>query len=270
MVCNQNQSNQSREEEPMRMNIELKRTLATITFLFATIMSGTHVPAAEAAQVQTKIVPKILYRQPQVGVAYTVKELSDGSKYLKIQRVNPGSPAKRAGLQVGDWISKVENTRVNSQARFDAAVNAAPDRARFRVWDKNSRDWTSINLELRSVGQPQPINGNGNNGQAAPPPPPPPVPGGPDLTGLWRSSLSGTMRFTPTQWGFTGNSIVPFVGSSNMNCMKLNNGSYSFTYTNYSGVRDSGQGTLKFVGWNRIQGSVTSSSGIRANFILTR
>ena len=254
----------------MRMNIELKRTLATITFLFATIMSGTHVPAAEAAQVQTKIVPKILYRQPQVGVAYTVKELSDGNKYLKIQRVNPGSPAKRAGLQVGDWISKVENTRVNSQARFDAAVNAAPDRARFRVWDKNSRDWTSINLELRSVGQPQPINGNGNNGQAAPPPPPPPVPGGPDLTGLWRSSLSGTMRFKPTPWGFAGNSIVPFVGSSEMDCRKLNNGSYSFTYTNYSGVRDSGQGTLKFVGWNRIQGSVTSSSGVRANFILTR
>ena len=227
-----------------------------VTAAFAALLICTAV-----TQVQAQIVPKILYRQPQVGVEYIIKELSDGGKYLKIQGVNPGSPAKRAGLQVGDWISKVENTRVNSQARFDAAVNAAPDRARFRVWDRNSRGWTSLNLELRSVGEPEDPNGNGNgnNGQNQ------------RLISIWQSSLGGTVRFSSgNQQQIIGEANAPFAGRSDMFVTPNGDGSYNYTYQQRGGFRDSGFGKLTPRGWNTIDAYLVNGLGIRVDFTLTR
>ena len=227
-----------------------------VTTTFAALLICTAV-----AQVQAEIVPKILYRQPQVGVKYIIKELSDGRKYLKIQGVNPGSPAQRAGLQVGDWISKVENTRVNSQARFDAAVNAAPDRARFRVWDRNSRGWTSLNLELRSVGEPEDPNGNGNgnNGQNQ------------RRISIWQSSLGGTVRFSSgNQQQIIGEANAPFAGRSDMFVTPNGDGSYNYTYQQRGGFRDSGFGKLTPRGWNTIDAYLVNRLGIRVDFTLTR
>ena len=235
------------------MTTQLPRT---VTATFAALLICTAV-----AQVQAEMVPKILYRQHQVGVKYIIKELSDGGKYLKIQGVNLGSPANRAGLQVGDWISKVENTRVNSQARFDAAVNAAPDRARFRVWDRNSRGWTSINLELRSIGEPQAPegNGNGNNGENQ------------RLMTIWQSSLGGTIRFSSgNQQQIIGVANAPIAGRSDMFLTPNGDGSYNYRYQQRGGFRDSGFGKLTPRGWNTIDAYLVNRLGIRVDFTLTR
>ena len=236
----------------MRMNIELKRTLAAITFLFATITSSTHVPAEEA-------VPALLNVKTcaRLGLTYTVSDLGTWNASINVQQTTPGLGCAVAGMEPGDQIWRINNQRVRTAAELQHLVAVSPNRARIKIKDIRTGQFQNRWVQVSQF-------------VASPPAPLPPVPGGPDLTGLWRSSLSGTMRFTPTPRGFAGKSIVPFVGSSNMTCVKLNDGSYQFKYTNYSGVRDSGDGTLKFVGWNRIQGSVTSSSGIRANFILTR
>jgi len=220
-----------------------------VTATFAVVLLGTAVTQVRAQQG----VPAIMYSQPQVGVKYVVRELSDGDKYLKIQGVNPGSPANRAGLQVGDWISKVQGTRVTSQARFDAAVNAAPDQARFRVWDRNSRGWTSVNLVLRSVGQPE------NPGENDP------------LTGIWQSSGGGTVHFrggNPNQ--IRAESNVPWVGLSDLVVTPNGNGTYNFTYQQRGGFRDSGYGKLTPLGGNTIDGYLVNGLGIRADFVLTR
>ena len=220
-----------------------------VTASIAVLMLGTAVTQVRAQQG----VPAIMYRQPQVGVEYVVRELSDGNKYLKIQGVNPRSPAARAGLQVGDWISKVQATRVTSQARFDAAVNAAPDQARFRVWDRNNRGWTSVNLELRSVGQPE--NPDGND----------------PLTGIWQSNGGGTVHFrggNPNQ--IRAESNVPWVGRSDLVVTPNGNGTYNFTYQQRGGFRDSGYGKLTPRNGNTIDGYLVNGLGIRADFVLTR
>ena len=228
-----------------------------VTATFAALLIST-----AAAQVQAEMVPKILYRQSQVGVQYIVKELSDGATYLKIQGINPGSPAKRSGLQVGDWISKVGYTRVSSRARFDAAVNAAPDRTTLRVWDKNSRRWTSIKIVLRSVGPP-PIengngNGNGNNGQNQ------------GLMTTWQSSLGGTIRFSSNQRQIIGEANAPFAGRSDMILTPNGDGSYHYTYQQRGGFRDSGSGKLTPRNWNTIDAYLVNRLGIRVDFTLTR
>mgnify|MGYP001139107176 CR=1 FL=1 len=216
--------------------------------------------AACAAQVHAEVVPKILYRQSLVGVQYIIKELSDGDTYLKIQRVNPASPAKRSGLQAGDWISKVGSTRVNSRARFDAAILAAPNRTTLRVWDQNSRQWTSIDIVLRSVGEPEPPeqNGNGNNGQ------------NPILMTTWRSSLGGTIRFTRNQQRITGQAHAPLAGWSDLFVTPNGDGSYHYTYQQRNGLRDSGHGKLTPRNWNTIDAYLINSLGIRVEFTLTR
>ena len=242
------------------MKMNLKRNLATITFLFATVTSGTHVPAEEA-------VPALLNVNTcaRLGLTYTVSEPGTWNASIHVQQTTPGLGCALAGMESGDQIWRINNQRVRTKAELQRLVAVSPTRARIKIKDIRTGQFQSKWVQVRQFVSPLP-------GAPLPGAPLPgaPVPGGHDLTGLWKSSLSGTMNFTPTQWGFAGNSIVPFVGSSTMDCRKLNDGSYRFTYRNYSGVADSGHGTLRFIGRNRIQGSVTSSSGIRANFILTR
>lgn len=213
-----------------------------------------------ASQAHAEFVPKILYRQSLVGVQYIIKELSDGDTYLKIQRVNPASPAQRSGLQAGDWISRVGNTRVNSRARFDAAILAAPNRTTLRVWDQNSRQWTSIEIVLRSLGEPEPPdpNGNGINGP------------NPHLITTWRSSLGGTIRFTRNQQQITGQALAPLAGWSDLFVTPNGDGSYHYTYQQRNGLRDSGHGKLTPRTPNTIDGYLINRLGIRVDFTLTR
>lgn len=226
--------------------------------IVATTFAGLLI-AANVVQVQAEMVPKILYRQSQVGVQYIIKELSDGGTYLKIQGVNPQSPAKRSGLQAGDWISKVGNTRVSSRARFDAAVNAAPDRTTFRVWDKNSQRWTTVQIVLRSVGQPEPPHENGNNGPNQ------------ELLRTWYSSLGGTIRFrSGNRQQLLGEANAPIAGRSDMVLTPNNDGSYSYTYQQRGGFRDSGFGKLTPRDRNTIDAYLVNRLGIRVDFTLTR
>lgn len=219
------------------------------TASFAVLWIGTAVTQVQAQQA----VPAVIYSQRQIGVNYIVRPLSNGDNYLKITAVDPGSPASLAGLQVGDWISKVGGRRVRSQFSFNKAINSSADRVSFRVWDSNSRQWTWITVVLRSVGPP----GNpGGNGQ---------------LMGIWQSSGGGTVHF------FGGNpnhilaeSNVPWVGPSDLVVTPNGDGSYNFTYQQRGGFRDSGFGKLTPRNGNTIDGHLVNQLGIRANFVLTR
>ncbi len=255
------------------------------TFLtrIATAVFSAMLICTAVTQVQAQIVQKILHTQPQVGVKYTIREnpgTGNGAwKYLNIQRVIPGTPAERAGLQSGDWIYRVQNSVVDSRARFDAAVNAAPDRASFQVKDKNNGQWTTIDLELRSIGQPEPPNGGGNGGGGNG--------GGGNggggnggggnggqnqlLTGIWHSSGGGTVHFrggNPNQ--IRAESNVPWVGQSDLVVTPNGNGTYNFTYQQRGGFRDSGYGKLTPRGGNTIDGYLVNGLGIRADFVLSR
>ena len=219
------------------------------TASFAVLWIGTAVTQVQAQQA----VPAIMYSQRQVGVNYVVRPLSNGDKYLKITAVDPGSPAVLAGLQVGDWISKVGSRRVRSQLSFNKAVDSSADRASFRVWDSNSRQWSWVTVALRSVDPP----GNpGGNGQ---------------LTGIWQSSGGGTVHFfggNPNQ--ILAKSNVPWVGPSDLVVTPNGDGSYNFTYQQRGGLRDSGFGKLTPRNGNTIDGHLVNRLGIRANFVLTR
>ena len=241
----------------MTMNIKLTRTLATFTIFFVTITSGTNLPAEEVRPA----VRNVLHCAP-LGLTYTIRT-SNWGNHIFVEETKAGFACEIAGIEPGDWIWRINNQRVRSTAQLQFEIARSPNLAQFYVWDKRRHQWRFLQVQVSPIGQPLPP-------PPPLPPPAPPVPGGPDLSGSWRSSLSGTMEFTLKPWGFSGNSIVPFVGSSKMGCTRNNNGSYNFSYKNYSGVVDSGHGTLSFVGWNKIKGSVTSSSGIRAEFILTR
>ncbi len=197
-----------------------------------------------------------MYRQPLVGVEYVVRELSDGGNYLKITGVNPGSPARQAGLQVGDWISKVGTRRVRNQLSFDKAIHGAAGRTWFRVYDQNRETWIWVTLEFVSVGPPENPGGNGPNAQ---------------LTGIWQSSGGGTVHFrggNPNQ--IRAESNVPWVGPSDLVVTPNGNGSYNFTYQQRGGFRDSGHGKLTPRDGNTIDGYLVNGLGIRADFVLTR
>ena len=228
------------------MTTQLPRS---VTATFAALLICTAVTQVQAQQG----VPAIMYGQPQVGVKYVIRELSDGDKYIKIQGVNPGSPANRAGLQVGDWISKVGIRRVRSKLSFDKAVDGSAGQNQFRVWDSNSRQWTWVTLVFQGVGDP-------NN----------PGPNQP-LNGIWQSSGGGTVHFRGGNQGqIRAESNVPWVGLSDLNVTPNGNGTYNFTYQQRGGFRDSGYGKLTPRGGNTIDGYLVNGLGIRADFVLTR
>ena len=102
--------NQRKEKEPMNMN--LKRTLATIALLFATITSATHVPAQQA-------VPALLnvHTCARLGLIYTVSDLGTWNASIKVQQTTPGLGCAMAGLEPGDRIWRINNQRVMSKAK---------------------------------------------------------------------------------------------------------------------------------------------------------
>ncbi|MCH2201793.1 MAG: PDZ domain-containing protein [Fuerstiella sp.] len=231
------------------MTTFLTRIATTSFTVLLTVTAVTQVPAQQR-------VPAIMYRQPQVGVEYVVRELSDGGSYLKVTGVNPESPARQAGLQVGDWISKVGTRRVRSQRSFDNAVNGATGRTWFRVYDQNRQKWIWITLEFGSVGPPENPGGNGPNAE---------------LTGIWQSSGGGTVHFhggNPNQ--IHAESNVPWVGPSDLVVTPNGNGSYNFTYQQRGSFQDSGHGKLTPRDGNTIDGYLVNRLGIRAEFVLTR
>jgi hypothetical protein len=239
------------------MNMNLKRTLATITFLFATISVATHVPAQQA-------VPALLnvHSSARLGLTYTVRNLGFAPNgVIKVQQTTPGLGCAVAGLEPGDQIWYINNQRVKNKAELQNAVANSPNPVRIKIKDYRTGQFAFRDVQLTQFAPPAP---------PAPPAPAPPGPGAPSMLGMWRSSLGGTMTFTPAAGGYSGRSVVPFVGSSWMTCTETVNGTYTFTYQNDVGVVDSGHGTLRFVGQNIIKGKVHSQSGIRADFTLTR
>ena len=212
--------------------------------------------AVNSTLTQADVIPKILHRQSKVGVRYIVKPLSNGETYLRIQGVDPGSPAKRSGLQSGDWISRVGNVRVKSRASFDAAIASAQDRTSFRVWDQNSRRWTSIDIVLSSAGQPAPPNPNDYQN--------------PDLIETWQSSLGGTIRFRHHRGQMRGEAHTLLAGTSDLLLIANRDGSYNFTYQQRGGFRDSGHGRITPRDWRTMDAYLVNRLGIRVEFTLTR
>ena len=212
--------------------------------------------AVNSTLTQAEVIPKILHRQSKVGVRYIVKPLSDGEMYLKIQGVDPGSPAKRSGLQSGDWISRVGNVRVKSRDSFDEAIASAQDRTSFRVWDQNSRRWTSIDIVLSSAGQPAPPNPNADQNL--------------DLIETWQSSLGGTIRFRHHRGQMRGEAHTPLAGTSDLFLIANGDGSYNFTYQQRGGFRDSGHGRITPRDCRTMDAYLVNRLGMRVEFTLTR
>ncbi|MEE2827313.1 MAG: PDZ domain-containing protein [Planctomycetota bacterium] len=226
------------------MNTHLTRIA---TMVLANLLIGAAVTPIEAQQA----VPAILFNQDSLGIDYVVRPLSNGENYIKITGIHAGSPAARAGLQAGDWISKIGNLRVRDRRSLDRGVFGAMGRIRLRTWDSNSRRWMWVSVNLGAIG---------------------PDPGaGPQLTGIWQSSGGGTVHFR----GSTPNLIhaesnVPWVGASDMSITPNLDGSYNFTYQQRGGFRDSGHGKLTPLNANTINGYLVNGLGIRADFVLTR
>ena len=242
-------SEHSNPVEANDMNTQLTRIA---TMVLANLLIGAAVTPTEAQQA----VPAILFNQNNLGIDYVVRPLSNGENYIKITGIHAGSPAAQAGLQAGDWISKVGIRRVRDRVSFNQAVFDASGRVQFRVWDSNSRRWMWVSVNLGAIG-PDP----GAGGGGAPP----------QLTGIWQSSGGGTVHFR----GGTPNLIhaesnVPWVGASDLNITPNNDGSYNFTYQQRGGFRDSGHGKLTPLNANTINGYLVNGLGIRVDFVLTR
>ena len=55
-----------------------------------------------------------------------------------------------------------------------------------------------------------------------------------------------------------------------MTCIRNPDGTFRFTYQQVDGLQDSGRGSLRVTGPNRIEGHLVNQLGIKANFVLTR
>src|SRR6202050_4090704 len=74
----------------------------------------------------------------------------ENSKGVVVRNIKPDSPAADAGLQPGDVILEVENTKVRSADEFAAAAKATQKvkkSARLLVQRQNSTIYTVINSE---------------------------------------------------------------------------------------------------------------------------
>jgi regulator of sigma E protease len=63
-----------------------------------------------------------------------------------VAAVEPGSPAERAGLRVGDLVASLDGAPITSWLRFDQALQAEPDRAHELVWRRATPDGAASEL----------------------------------------------------------------------------------------------------------------------------
>ena len=223
---------------------------------FVSLLVSTAVSEVQAQN----IVPKLrsVFSFNQLGLKCSVRSANWGN-YLFVEQTQPGLGAALAGLEPGDLISRVNNRRVMNGVTLRAAVDASPDVASFQVFDVRTNQWEWIDVQVRQIGQPDPGNGGVGNGPNL------------DLTGIWQSSLGGTMQFFPgPPQGFLAVSNVPLFGSSDMFCTRDFDGSISFTYQQRNGARDHGSGLLRRQGLNRLTGYFVNSLGVQVSFVLTR
>lgn len=70
--------------------------------------------------VAQQVYSSVMETEAIVGIGAEVEEVQDSSsKYLRITDVYPGSPAEKAGLQVGDIIVQVDGLNITSASNFE-------------------------------------------------------------------------------------------------------------------------------------------------------
>ena len=100
---------------------------------------GTLNEEAAAAEEQTAPTPpEAVPSESSVGL--TLVPNSDGSGGLLVQNVDPESQAAEKGIAVGDAITEVNNTPVNTLEEFEAAIEAVKAKGLNTALVKASRD----------------------------------------------------------------------------------------------------------------------------------
>lgn len=63
-----------------------------------------------------------IFRTPTIrGIGAEVEEITDStSQYLRISDIYPGSPAEKAGLQIGDIVVQIDGLSISTTSNFDA------------------------------------------------------------------------------------------------------------------------------------------------------
>lgn len=63
-----------------------------------------------------------IFRTPTIrGIGAEVEEITDNtSQYLRISDIYPGSPAEKAGLQIGDIVVQIDGLSISTTSNFDA------------------------------------------------------------------------------------------------------------------------------------------------------
>jgi C-terminal peptidase prc len=63
-----------------------------------------------------------IFRTPTIrGIGAEVEEITDStSQYLRISDIYPGSPAEKAGLQIGDIVIQIDGLSISTTSNFDA------------------------------------------------------------------------------------------------------------------------------------------------------
>ncbi len=124
------------------VSIEVTRDGKTVT-VKATLAAATSIPTAPPMPTTST--------RPMLGV-----QLQDTDKGATIQEVATGSPAEKAGLKVGDILTKIGDTTVKDAASASAAVQA------LKVGDEVSievtRDGKTVTVKATLAAAPMTIN----------------------------------------------------------------------------------------------------------------
>lgn len=105
----------------------------------ATVTLGTLNEQATAEQEQPAPTPQAP-EPAESSVGLTLVPNADGTGGLLVQAVDPESQAAQKGIAVGDAITEVNNTPVNSLEEFEAAIDAVKAKGLNTALIKASRD----------------------------------------------------------------------------------------------------------------------------------
>ena len=71
--------------------------------------------------VAPQVLASIFETETITGIGAEVEEITDiGSRYIRISDIYPGSPAEKAGLQIGDVIVQIDGLNISSASNFEA------------------------------------------------------------------------------------------------------------------------------------------------------